>query len=371
MKRVLGVRVAGMVMLTVSLMFTMNAPAVETTHPTQEQQADADAVNSAVQANVNEGTTNTADAVKNIVFGAIQTGFGRRFDTEATGLLDSNVPIAGGRRVTGQAAGDGFNYPWGIWGSYTHSRFDDDFTGTAFDSDADTWLFGADFAITENVILGASIGYDTTDVSTLFNAGQQAVDTFTVAPYMGVYLSDYLDVESDVSMNVAIGYSMVDIDSSAPGAGAARVTSSTDSDRFFYTVNVNAGRQIGDFYGSLTSGIVYSRSDTDGFVDSTGVTFAETDSKFGRFTIGGDVSYLIGGFEPFASAAYRYDFSSEDIVLPAGSVQPDNDKDDFDVGLGVRYYGDGALSGSVTYTRTFGRSNVDQDSINLLLRADF
>ena len=84
----------------------------------------------------------------------------------------SVVPIAGGLRIQGQGAGEHFDYPWGLWGSYQYSDFEDDFAATAFDANSHTVYLGADFSPWDNWVFGALVSYESVDNDTTFNSGE-------------------------------------------------------------------------------------------------------------------------------------------------------------------------------------------------------
>lgn len=282
------------------------------------------------------------------------------------------TPIAGGMRMQGNAAGDGFGYPWGLWGSYQHSEYDDDFVATRYDAEADSVLFGADFSPWDNFVAGVAFGYESTDIETTFNAGEQEIDTFSVIPYFGGYLSDNLGVDVDVTVDFAIGYARVDIDQfRTSAADGSRVTSSTDANRFFMSGNLSVGEQFGNLYASGRTGILYARDNVDGYTESgTGaLTVADDDVGLGRFSIGGDLAYSWDAFEPFANAVWQYDFEHEEIVT-ATVAQPANDPNDVRLGLGVRFIQD-TWSGSFEWNTTADREDFDENTFSFLFRAEF
>ena len=183
---------------------------------------------------------------------------------------------------------------------------------------------------------------------------------------MAIGLSDALGVDFNLSMDMATGYSTVDIDQFSV-AGGVRTSSSTNSDRFFWSANVNAGQEMGDFYISGRAGVLYAVDDIDGFTDSAGTTVGDIRSELGRLTAGGGISYFWGdSFEPYVDAVYRYDYS---LTESTAAGHP-NDDTDIQVSIGMRYFGD-TWFGSLQYNRTYGRDDFDEDSIGISIRGDF
>ena len=75
------------------------------------------------------------------------------------------------------------------------------------------------------------VGYDTTEIDTEFINGQQGLDALTIVSYFAIRLSEALDVDFNLNMDMSVGYSTVDIDQFG-FTGGVRDTSSTNSDRF-------------------------------------------------------------------------------------------------------------------------------------------
>jgi len=128
--------------------------------------------------------------------------------------------------ATGLNAGAGSTVPYGVWGNYSYSDYDNDLSSTAFDGTSHSFLGGIDFAFWDNTVLGLAFGYDNGDIDTTFNGGHQDTDSYTIAPYFGALLTDTLSIDFNV------GYSRVEYDQfrTLPGT-TTRVSSSPDADR--------------------------------------------------------------------------------------------------------------------------------------------
>ena len=242
------------------------------------------------------------------------------------------TPIAGGYRLQAQSAGDGFDYPWGLWGSYQYSDFEDEFATTAFDANRHAVMVGADFSPWEAWVFGAMLGYESVDNDTIFNGGNIDTDGLTIAPYMGVLLSDSVGVDFDLSAVFVLGYSHLDHDQFRT-IGTTRITSDTDSHRYFLSGNLIAGRSYGNWYVSGQAGLLVAREDIDGFTESNGNVVGDDRVQLGQASIGGDVAYAWGSFEPFASAIFSHDYSREEL----GGGHP-NDQNELRLGFGIRYF---------------------------------
>lgn len=275
--------------------------------------------------------------------------------------------------MTGINAGDGM-INVGMWVSGTYSDYKNDFALTAFDGDTMLGLVGIDIAPTDNVLLGVALGYENSDIKTLFNTGTQESDGYTVAPYFGIILNDYFSIDG------SFGYSDIDTDQFrfAPiGAGAGAILSSSPSSkRYFATLNLNAITYVGNWVLGARGGALYAKNKQEAFTEISSSPLVvptpvpETDTKLKQWYLGGDIAYGVGLFEPFASFMYEKDFDSTEIIFPSGP-QPSNDDDSYLVGAGLRYFGTDRLSATLEWDRRLGRDNFDEDRFTLIIRGDF
>ena len=126
------------------------------------------------------------------------------FGFSSSGGESTTALVPGGFRTRVQSAGDGFEYPWGVWVSYSHSRFEDEFVASAFDADSNAVFLGADFSPWDNYYFGVAVGYSTIDIDLTFNGGQSDVKTFSILPYLAIDLSDALQTDLDLSMGWSV-----------------------------------------------------------------------------------------------------------------------------------------------------------------------
>jgi len=267
--------------------------------------------------------------------------------------------------ATGLSAGDGTTIPYGVWGSYSYTDFDNDLSSTAFDGNSHSFLGGLDFAFWENTVLGVAFGYDNGDIDTTFNLGHQDTDSYTIAPYFGALLSDTL------SLDFNVGYSRVDYDQfrTLPGT-TTRVSSSPNADRWFGALNLNGVTYYDNWILGARVGALWAKSVIDSYTESNGTVVAESRARVGEGIIAGDVAYTYKNFEPFMNVSYQYDFELTKVSVTTGP-QPSNDRDDILMTAGVRYYDNNGISGNLEYTKRFDRDDFDEDRISITVRVDF
>ncbi len=267
--------------------------------------------------------------------------------------------------ATGLNAGDGSTVPYGVWGNYSYSDYDNDLSSTAFDGTSHSFLGGLDFAFWENTVLGVAFGYDNGDIDTTFNLGHQDTDSYTIAPYFGALLTDTLSIDFNV------GYSRVEYDQfrTLPGT-TTRVTSSPDADRWFGALNLNGVAYYDNWILGARIGALWAKSVIDSYTESNGAVVARSRARVGEGIIAGDAAYTYKNFEPFLNVSYQYDFELTKISVTTGP-QPSNDRDDILMTAGVRYYDNNGISGNLEYTKRFDRDDFDEDRISITVRVDF
>jgi autotransporter-like protein len=304
--------------------------------------------NTQIQSTVNDISSRVAGAV-----GAMRTSLRPRF-------TDNQFKLEG---MTGLNAGDGVAVPYGIWGNYSYTDYENDLSSTAFDGSSHGFLGGIDFGVREGAVLGVAFGYESSDIDTGFNGGNQDTDSFTIAPYFGAILDDTLSVDFN------IGYSRVEYDQFRT-FGAARVTSSPEADRWFGAFNLNAITFIDNWILGGRVGFLYASSTIDRYTESNGTVVADSRTKVSTANIAGDVSYIVGNFEPFLNLAYQYDFKQKKISVATGP-QPSNDRDDILLAAGVRYFEKSGISGNLEYSKRLLRDDFDENRISLTVRVDY
>lgn len=315
---------------------------------------------------VKEGETlrSSTTTFTNALSGIAQGGLGNNRGQNIA-LIQKGFP------ASGLSAGDAWeNYSF--WLSYSRVETEDDLSSTAYDSSTNNAMAGIDYIVSDRMVVGLAFLAEDNDVDTVFNTGSQKIDGFMVAPYFGYSLTDVFSIDGSV------GYGGYDIDQvrTDPVTGTL-VDGDTESDRWFASFNLNAFRNVGNWFLSGRAGMVYSEEDHDGYTE-TGVAgaavnpaVASQELEFGQLQIGGEAAYSLGNFEPFVSAFYEYDFEREKIIVNAGQARPDNDRDDVRLGLGVRAFSNDGFAGILQWNTVLDRSNFDSHEISLFGRLEF
>ena len=135
----------------------------------------------------------------------------------------------------------------------------------------------------------------------------------------------------------------------------------------FAAANLNYGRELDQWLFTGRVGVLWASDEQDSFVESDGTAVGSSKFRVGRLKLGAEVARSMGSFEPFAGATYNHSYTQSDA--PAGTSG--NDRSDVLLGVGVRYFGSESVTGAFEVNTLLGRDNVDEHSLNLLIRADF
>ena len=289
---------------------------------------------------------------------------------------DNSTAFFGSSAMSGLAAGDEYS-DWSVWSSFSHNKFDADIPinsatqpVASYDADQNTVFIGADKFIMNKWILGLTVGYENTDIDTLYNGGNNETDGYTIAPYAAYLINDIFSVD------FAAGYTSLNTDTDRiDNATGNTITGNFDSDRWFVTTNLNATIYRGPWILGGRIGLLYTEEEQDGYTEiggTTARTLGQRNIDLTQGLVGINVAYSGNKFEPFASVTYYNDLSRDDgsstggLPVNFGSVQPDDD-DEFQTGLGVRYFGE-SIDGSFEWNNVVSRNNFDGHSVLLLLR---
>lgn len=269
-----------------------------------------------------------------------------------------------------------------VWGSLSHHSVENDFVNTPWDSDSNNLLIGAHSNLNDNMILGATFGYENTGVNTYFNAGKQEVDGYTVAGYFGWLVNDWFSFDiagglsfSDIAQRRAVSAFEVAAGTTfAPLGAGATVTSDINTDTWFLSTNLTAFKTIDKWIVDGHVGYLRAETDQDASNETGGglsAAIAKRSSELGQIRVGVNVGYqLRNNMEPFVGLDYINDHKFDKVTVAPGLRQPANDDDEFQVTGGFRYFGE-VLSGILQFRNNFGRGDIDSLTVEAVLTADF
>lgn len=308
-------------------------------------------------------TAQTAGLVANRISNALSGG--DTFNVAANGFAASK----------GISAGNGM-YAGGVWVAGSFTDLEDENVATAADGNVYSGLAGVDFHVSDNAVVGISVGYENTDIDTTFNGsatedGSIEGDGYTIAPYVGFNLGNGANASLTAGYS-DLSYDLVRFDPLSD----ERITGSTDAERYFVSAAAGGSHMLDAAWRLRgNASVFYANEQQDDYTETSasGVATSQAgeDTDFGQLGVNAKLGYVFEGFEPYALAGIEYDFSKDDVEV--ASTQTANDDEDF----GARFGGglDLHLSPNVTggveaYTVEF-RDDYNEYNVTGGLRVNF
>ena len=287
--------------------------------------------------------------------------FGSDRITDAMVGNDGMVGIDMPGTMTGLSSG-GQGSPFCVWVSATASALRNDLISTKYDGHLYLMMIGLDYRVNKNLLLGMAIGYEWTELATIFNNGSMESDGFSISPYAAYLIND------SFSIDLMVSFSDLDYDTERM---FTTVYGDYDADRIMVSSNLNYYYLVGNWCLNARLGYMYAEEDADGFTESNGARIRQNDTDFGEIRFGGQASYFINDFELFFAAYYHYDTTMDRTRVEANMKRPSNDKDEVETTAGVNVLANDTLQFGAEVSRIFGRDDVENTSVLMNLRIMF
>ncbi len=257
---------------------------------------------------------------------------------------------------TGQAAAAG-STRWNAWGALGQNQIGYSFTPLRSSGKVNLVMGGVDYTFGNNIILGVAYTDDRTRVDTQFNNGTLGGNGYSIAPYIAVpFARNWV---FDASMGWGRNR-ISQVDNTTPGIV---LTGNTTDVRFFSSLALSYAAQVGKLQWTGKGMYLFSEDKLSQFTQSNNVLVPSSTTRVAQMRLGGQLSYDAGGIVPYAGLTYIYDTQAPTQPV-FGGVNPANDRDAWQVALGVNFYSRGPLSGSVQYSQDTNRKEIKN---NLLM----
>ena len=264
-------------------------------------------------------------------------------------------------REQGRAAGNG-DKRWGAWMMGAYSSVENTQSGVQMDGNVYNLVAGLDYMVTDRMVAGITLGYETLDLDTTFNRGKVESNGFSVIPYVGY------QINNTWSADLAGGMSWVNYDVTRN----TNVTGSYDAERWLVTANLNGNYGFGRLRVMPKVGVLYLEEKGDAYRESTGGAVDGSKTKLGRLTAGGKVGYAFNSVMPFVKLIGEYDFEKNDPTLISPGRFTHDEDFGAQVGGGFDFYGSSVLSGTVEGAYlSAGREDLNVWTVSARLRAKF
>ena len=268
----------------------------------------------------------------------------------------------------GSGSGGGDGNAQSLWISSTIDSLENTFSRTAFYGATQNVLVGYDLTRSDKYVLGISGGYEASNFTTTFNAGNEKTRGYNINPYFAWLLSDAW------SLDLIGGYGQFDTNQSRTVGsltvplGTDAVNSDFSSKRGFASTDLTNVSTLGNWKLTGSLGYLWSSRDQDAYVESNGNAVAGSKQTSQQWNLLGEVAYGRGNSETFFGARYEDIRNYQKIAFATGE-QPANDPTSVLLTAGWRYFGKGLTANFVFSTRV-AQDQVRQNGFSMLLRVD-
>jgi outer membrane autotransporter protein len=270
--------------------------------------------------------------------------------------LTTSTGTPGSVRIQGLAAGE-VGSKFGVWFNPSYSWLESERTDSAYDGNSGLVIGGVDYILSQQAVVGLTLGWEKSDLDTTFNRGTFENDGFSIGPYVGFQFNDYLSVDAlliwsqlnnDVERNSTLG----------------SLNGSYDSDRTMFGANLNYFRLVNQWNLTATLGYLYSDEKEDAYTESGDFENQVADGSVhvGQVRIGARAGYSLDRYEPYVSLTYVNDYTR---TLDTG------DKDEMEGILGVNYYASDRFTCGFEARNSFFRSDFTNTELMINLRYAF
>jgi Autotransporter beta-domain len=294
-------------------------------------------------------------------------------NAQAGSIGDFNNLLAAGAGVGDGGGGVSSGNSESLWISTAINNLENDFSRTPFYGVTQNLLVGFDLTRSNKYVAGVSLGYEASNFTTAFNAGNEKTRGFNINPYFAWLLSDtwswdlilgYGDFETRQTRALGVGF---------PNAPLA-VTSDFSSKRGLASSNLTNVSTFGNWKLTGSLGFLWSRKESDSYRESPAITGVVPESKqtLKQWSLLGEAAYGRGNSEAFFGATYESVQDMQKVVLTAGlGEQPANDPTSVLLTAGWRYFATKGLSANFLFSGRVSQNDFrEQYGFSMVLRMD-
>lgn len=280
-------------------------------------------------------------------------------------IRDGAPDLAYNPNLKGMAAGEAMG-SWNIWANAldddTRQSYRNDFNEKVKnDSDVVNAIFGADYGLSQQLVVGVSLALDQGDISGKTtadpgNVNKLNTEGYMLAPYLGWQLTP------ELALDVSAGFGEGELDASG-GEG------SQDADRWYAGTNLVYSRWMGNWQFGGRAGYLHAEEDY-AKAKAAGVSFNNTEAKnkIDQIQLGAQLGYWLDGFMPYAGLKFVDDLNRSHSLE---GVEDEIGKEAWVWTLGLNYYSLAhGITAGLAYEQEVGRSNQSRDTLmaNISLR---
>ncbi len=282
-------------------------------------------------------------------FGGSGFGGGATSTTSAGGIQRAALTTS----ETGVAAAAG-KPRWNVWGALARAAVGYSFQPLQSGGTVNVALGGLDYTFGDNLIIGVAVSDERTRVSTPFNGGSLSGNGNTIAPYLGWRITP------SWQMDATVGFGTTNLNSVDNSAGS--VTGSNKDKRTMASVGLAYNQIVGKWLLTGRGGLSSSEDKFSAYTLSNNTFVAASTSRTLQLRAGGQAMYNAGAVLPFVGLTYINDLQRPNQA-PVGGQSAANDRDGWQVRLGLNIPTRGALYGSVAFSTEVGRTQVKNNQL--------
>ena len=303
------------------------------------------------QPGVTEATlTGTITSVGATISNAVSGAFGGGgAATAASGV--SRTALSG---QTGQAAAAGGS-KWNVWIALSHLNVGYSFQPLQSGGNATVVLGGVDYTIGNSLVLGLAVTDERTRIGTSYNGGNIRGDGNTFAPYLGWRINNAWLLDASLGFGDT---KLTSTDNSVPGG----TTGSNKAERTMGSVGLAYNHGMGRWLFTGKGSLLTAESKFSAFNFSNGTPVTASTTRTTQARLGAQAAYNAGSVVPFVGVTYINDLERPTQGVVGGQTAA-NDRDAWQVRLGMNFRSSGALYGGVVLSTDLGRSQVKNDQI--------
>jgi hypothetical protein len=288
----------------------------------------------------------------------------------ASSIGDVNLLAAAASDAPPAGSGGGSGNSESVWISTAINNIENDFSRTAFYGATQNLLVGYDLTRSDRYVLGLSLGYEASNFTTKFNAGNEKTRGFNINPYFAWLISDAW------SLDLILGYGDFDTRQArtvpviALPLTTGSVTSDFSSKRGLAATNLTNVQTLGNWKLTGSLGYLWSKRENDAYMESDGTVVAENKQTLKQWNFLGEAAYGRGNSETFFGAMYEKTLDPEKVMFTSGA-QPANDDDSVLLTTGWRYFATRGLSANFVFSARVAQDDFkEQYGFSMVLRMD-
>ncbi|HEY4374537.1 MAG TPA: autotransporter outer membrane beta-barrel domain-containing protein [Burkholderiales bacterium] len=289
-----------------------------------------------------------------LFFGGLGSGNvgGGSGNSNTSGLGSSRFAMS--TRDTGRAAA-GMGSNWNAWIALSESDVGYKFQPLQSSGHVDVSLVGLDYTFANNLTAGLALSWDQSRIGTSFNSGNLNSNGYMVAPYLSWRFTPAWSLDGTLGW----GHSKVSQnDNSTPGG----VSGNYGDDRFIGSVSLAYTAMVQKWIFTGRGGYLASQDRYGQFTLSNGTAVSGATNNNEQVRLGGQAMYNAGAVLPYAGV-YYFNYVRMPSQQAVGGSNPANDRDGFQLQLGIQFVPRGKVYGGLMVSTDLGRSEIRNNLI--------